>query len=190
MENVVNDRLTESGGYAMKTRNVESMTENLTQWVEGFTLVGMVLEAVNEIPLPMPERNFQYRGGSYRPQMLLTLLSYSYATGLYGSMDISSMVSQEKTLKYICAGNEPEWQTLRQFRRNYHQELQEVLIVVMQRVREMKFPKVNKTSGNDSGYLGNALSRWNSKSMVFDAVTEAKRRLQLAIAADSIAMDE
>src|SRR5262245_4909711 len=55
--------------------------------------------------------------GEFRPQMMLTLLTYCYASSLFGSRDIESSIDTDPTIRYICARTRPTWLSIRRFRR-------------------------------------------------------------------------
>ena len=69
----------------------------------------------------------------YRPQMMLTLLGYCYATGLYGSRDIEEAIGSDPTLRYICAHTYPNWRAISQFRRQHRDWVEQHLAGVLQR---------------------------------------------------------
>jgi hypothetical protein len=49
--------------------------------------------------------------------MLLTLLTYCYAAGIYGSEDIEWACEHDVTVRYICANTLPTQDNIRRFRR-------------------------------------------------------------------------
>src|SRR5438067_10964211 len=68
-----------------------------------------------------------------RPQMMLTLLSYSYAARIYGSRDIEWAIRTNSTVRYICARTFPEWRAIRQFRRNNRELVVQCLAYVLKK---------------------------------------------------------
>src|SRR5262245_26436650 len=69
----------------------------------------------------------------FRPQMMLTLLSYCYAARIYGSRDIVWAIRNDRTVRYICAHTFPDWRAIRQFRRNYRALIEQCLTCVLRK---------------------------------------------------------
>jgi hypothetical protein len=74
----------------------------------------------------------------FRPQMLLTLLSYCYARGQYDSRDIATSISGDQTLRYICSGGRPGWRELRRFRREHRDLVAQCLAWVFKQAWALK----------------------------------------------------
>ena len=70
----------------------------------------------------------------FRPQMLLTLLTYSYVNGHYDSRDIIAVTGTHPMLRYICAGARPLWTDLRRFRRHNREMVAQCLAWVLKQV--------------------------------------------------------
>ena len=68
-----------------------------------------------------------------RPQMLLTLLTYCYAARIYGSREIERAARHDKTVRYICARQYPDWRALRHFRRHNRELLEQCLACVLKK---------------------------------------------------------
>ena len=92
----------------------ESILLKITlQAVVDTAFVRPLSSASGQIPLSIP--------------MMLTLVTYSYACGIYGSRDIESAIYKERTLRYICARQYPTWKEIRRFRRLHRDLLQKTL---------------------------------------------------------------
>lgn len=74
----------------------------------------------------------------FRPQMLLTLLTYCYARGQYDSRDITASITNNRTLRYICSGGRPSWTILRRFRREHRDLLAQSLAWVFKQAWALK----------------------------------------------------
>jgi hypothetical protein len=67
----------------------------------------------------------------FRPRMMLTLLSYCYASGIYASWDIERAIYTDKTVRYICAWQYPTWLDIRRFRRQHRDLILESLAMTI-----------------------------------------------------------
>ena len=91
------------------------------------TLIKLCLDSVQGAdPVLLAAARKHFLG--LRPEMLVTLLTYCYSTGLYDSRDIVSAIRSDPTIRYICAGTRPDWRTLRRFRR-YNRDLLRAALV-------------------------------------------------------------
>jgi hypothetical protein len=139
---------------------------DLAEWIGAVRLTGLVLEAVQAVEAPLAD----FRAGSDRPgysfRMLLTLLSYAYSRGVFGSEELEERVRTDADLRYLCARELPDADTLRQFRRRQWGLLQPVLARLL--------AAATGTAAGDTS---------------FDADSDAALRLERAAAADSMALD-
>lgn len=109
------------------------VSEDLSRLLGARTLVRLVLEAVQTVEWDDP--NTAPRGiPGCRPQMMLTLLTYCYAAGYYGSQDIEWATQHDKTVRYICARTFPDWRAIRRFRRANREAVRNCLVRVFREV--------------------------------------------------------
>ena len=110
-------------------RRSDKIPADLRRWLGRRGLVALALEAVQTVDwrvYPVTDDSQEIR-----PQMMLTLLSYCYAAGICGSQDIEWAVQSDKTVRYICAGKEPDWLTIRRFRRRNAELLRQCLAYIL-----------------------------------------------------------
>ncbi len=109
-----------------------SLPTDLRTLIGEASLLQLTLHSVGELEGIKPisgEVGLRWSG-----PMMVTLLSYSYAIGIYGSRDIESGINKEKTLRYICARQYPAWQEIRRFRRLNRDCVQQTLASVLTQV--------------------------------------------------------
>src|SRR5215204_1622812 len=98
------------------TRNIFPVHADLRQRVGTSNLLRWCLEA----PLIVNDEAAQLLRQSicgFRPPMMLTLLSFCYASSYYGSEDIARAISVDRMVRYICARTYPDAHAIRRFRR-------------------------------------------------------------------------
>ena len=97
-------------------RLMREWPEDLRQALGERRLIELALEAAHIIGegLPRPEA---VAADQPSPRMLLTLLTYCYAAGIYASEDIEWESESDAGARYICANVPPEQDTVRRFRR-------------------------------------------------------------------------
>jgi transposase len=89
---------------------------DLREWVAGDDLVHFVVEAVNTVALPDPANQRGRGSEQYPPRMMLALLIYSYATGVFSSRRIERMTYQSLSVRYLCGNTHPDHDTIAHFR--------------------------------------------------------------------------
>jgi len=128
----------------MKTKQIprdtwiQCLPSDLSRFLGERGLLKLVLDAVQTVE---PSRFVveDRETPSLRPQMLLTLLAYCYATRVYGSTDIEWAALNDSTVRYICAHHFPDRQALRRFRRNNRALIALTLATVFKQAWSLKF---------------------------------------------------
>lgn len=113
-----------------RTRNIFPVHVDLRQRVGANTLLRWCLEAplvISDEAGHLARKNIC----GFRPAMMLTLLSFCYASGYYGSQDIASAISNDRTVRYICARTYPDAHAIRRFRRFCRAALDQALSHVL-----------------------------------------------------------
>lgn len=110
---------------------------DLREWVAADDLVHFVVEAVNEVDV----RGEEGRGrGSeqYPPRMMLALLIYSYAGGVFSSRKIERLTYQDVSVRYLCANTHPDHDTIAAFRAKRRELFERSFATVIKLARELK----------------------------------------------------
>lgn len=103
--------------------NIDRDTElllppNLRDWVPADHLVHFVMDAVDLIDVSEAGVNERGTGSAqYPPRLLLGVLVYCYATGLFSSRQIERASHENVAVRLLCADTHPDHDTLCTFRR-------------------------------------------------------------------------
>ena len=109
---------------------------DLRQHVGERALIELALGAVQTVgerlprPLDAP--------GRHSPQMLLTLLTYCYAAGVYGSEDIEYDCRHDAATRYLCANTSPDQDAIRNFRRANRPWIEDCLACLYRNACDLK----------------------------------------------------
>jgi transposase len=91
---------------------------DLRQWVPRDHLVHFLMDAVAELDLTGVRVNERGTGDAqYPPRLLLGLLLYSYATGVFASRQIEAATYDRVAVRLLCADTHPDHDTICTFRR-------------------------------------------------------------------------
>ena len=93
----------------------------------------MVQEAIDSSNWLERSGRFVFHSESFRCDLLMSLLVYFYARGVYSSSDIEASLPEDETARDFCAGSYPDWRTLRRFRRLHRDALKSCLRYVLDR---------------------------------------------------------
>src|SRR5262249_47517966 len=126
-DDVVGLFLGRKSGYAagMATRfvNIDRETPmllppDLKDWVAKDDLVRFILDAVETCDLGLAKVNPRGSGDrQYPPSMMLSLLIYCYGQGLFSSRAIERATHSHVSVRYLCANEHPDHDTIATFRR-------------------------------------------------------------------------
>jgi transposase len=94
------------------------LSPDIRQWVPRDHLVHFVMDAVGQLDLGTARVNERGTGDEqYPPGMMLGLLIYSYATGVFSSRQIERATYENVAVRVLCADTHPDHDTLCAFRR-------------------------------------------------------------------------
>jgi len=161
------------------TSGIRGLPSDLTVMLGERGLLNLVLDAVQKVDPACFESEMQSRPG-YRPQMLLTLLTYCYTARIYGSRDIEWAARYDRTVRYICAHNFPDWQMLRRFRRQHRQLLEQTLSGVFRQAWSIQF------GHTDAGMIG---YDWSESDLNRELAGTVAQRLDVAALMDGVESD-
>lgn len=147
---------------AARFQNIDRQTpmllpECLQDWIPENDLAHFVIDAVAALKLDQCSINHRGTGDAqYPPEMMLSLLVYCYATGLFSSRRIEHATWQNVAVRYICANTHPDHDTLCAFRRKNGPLIQETFVKILLLAREVKLLKVGTVSIDGTKILANA----------------------------------
>ena len=163
---------------------------SVEDWLPKDHLARFVVDIVDQLDLSGLSR--QYRGtGSdpYHPTVMLGLLVYGYATGVYASRRIEAATHESIAFRYIAANQQPDHDSLCTFRRRFLKELSALFVQVLVIARQMKLLKLGtialdgtKVHANASRH--SALSYGHAQKIEAQLEVEVKELLARAEAAD------
>lgn len=167
------------------------LPDDLSLYLGKKTLVKLFLETVQRVNgESVAYEGFALDGTQFRKPMMLTLLAYCYATGVYASGEIEQKIERDSMTRYLCAKTYPSSDDIRAFRRYQRAEIRQCLADVFRRAWKLRF------SGEEDGGIAEegshsklSIQRWIESPSSPDFEVEAEARLVRAIRADSMALD-
>ena len=163
---------------------------SVDEWLPERHLARFVVEVVDQLDLsPMVKA---YRGtgsASYHPSVLLGLLVYGYATGVFSSRKLERATYDSVAFRFIAANDHPDHDTIAVFRRRFLGAIERLFTDVLMLAREAGMLKLGtvaldgtKVKANASRHSALSYARANQIEAQLQA--EVKELMALAAAAD------
>ena len=154
---------------------------DLREWVPADDMVHFILEAVEQVPLAHFQVNVRGSGSKqYHPRMMLALLIYCYANGVFGSRRIEMATYRDIAVRYLCADTHPDHDTICKFRRENLEAIGESFLQVLRLARELKLLKVGTVRVDGTKLDANANKHRNVR---YDRAGDLVEQLESDIAA-------
>jgi len=133
-----------------KTVNYEQaldLTVRLGDCLPPEHLARFVVDSVGLLDLSALYTHYGSRGGEpYAPEVLLGLLFYGYATGVFSSRKIERATYEAVPFRFIAGNQHPDHDTLATFRRTFLPELKELFVQVLLLAQETGVLKLGTIS--------------------------------------------
>lgn len=139
---------------------------DLREWVAKDDLVRFILDAVETCDLSQAKVNRRGSGNAqYPPGMMLSLLIYCYANRIFSSRQIEQATYAQVSVRYLCANEHPDHDTIAAFRRENQKLLESCFVAVLLLAKELKaFGKLGTVSV-DGTKLGARASRQSNRKI-------------------------
>jgi len=112
---------------------------------------------VEQLDLSKIQSQYSGKGKeAYHPQVMLSLLFYGYATGIFSSRKIERATYDSVAFRYIAANTHPDHDTIATFRKRFLKELSELFVQILSVAQEMGVLKVGKVSLDGTKVKANA----------------------------------
>jgi transposase len=120
---------------------------DLREWVAEDDLVHFVIEAVERLPLSSFLVNHRGSGDEqYSPHLMLALVIYCYANGIFSSRRIERATYRDVAVRYLTADTHPDHDTICAFRRHNLEAIATAFVDVLELARELQLLQVGMVS--------------------------------------------
>ena len=153
----------------------------LQDWLPEGHLAYFISDTVDGLDLEA--FHVRYAGGGprnqpFHPAMMVKVLVYGYATGVFSSRKIARKLHEDVAFRVLGAGNFPAHRTIREFRALHLKELGELFVQVVRLAREMGLVKLGTIAVDGTKVKANA-SRHKAMSYKRMLETEAQLKAQI-----------
>jgi len=139
-------------------------------------LARFVVDSVAQLDLSALDAKSGPRGGEpYAPEVLLGLLLYGYATGVFSSRKIERATYEAVPFRFIAGNLHPDHDTLATFRRTFLPELKDLFVQVLLLAQEAGVLKLGTISLDGTKVHADASKR---KAVSYQRLLELETRLR------------
>lgn len=153
---------------------------SLQDWLPEGHLARFVVEIVEQLDLRSLKQSYAGRGSQpYNPAMLVALLFYGYATGVFSSRKLERNTYDSVAFRYVAANSHPDHDTIATFRRRFLPQLGELFAQILMIAQQMEVLKLGRVSLDGSKIKANA-SKHKALSYEHACKLEAQIKAEVA----------
>jgi transposase len=157
---------------------------SIDEWLPERHLARFVVEVIAGLDLGGMIGAYRGSGSAApHPRMLLGVLIYGYATGVFSSRKLERATYDSVAFRYIAANDHPDHDTMATFRRRFLKEIERLFVRVLLLAREMGVLKLG-TVGLDGTKIQANASRHGARSWERASKLEAQLKAEAADEAD------
>ena len=143
------------------------LSPDLREWLPPGHLahhVGDLVDALELGAFYAPYEGDGRRNAPYEPSMMVKVLIYAYATGVFSSRAIARKLEEDVAFRVLAAGNFPQHRTICEFRRRHLEDFERMFVEVVRLAREMGVVRFGTLSVDGTKVRANASKRkWLSE---------------------------
>ena len=153
---------------------------DLKDWVADDDLAHFIVEAAERVDMGAFHISRTGSGkAQYHPRMMLALLVYCYASGIFSSRRIEQASYRNVSVRFIAANSHPDHDTIAKFRRDNGAAFQTAFTQILLLARELNILKVGMVSVDGTKFDANASK---IKSLRYDRIEVLRAKLEADIA--------
>lgn len=154
---------------------------SMQDWLPEDHLARFVVEVIDQLDLSELTRQYAGRGSqAHHPAVLLSLLIYGYATGVFSSRKIERGTHDSIAFRYLAANTHPDHDTIATFRRRFLPQFEALFVQVLLLAREMKLLKLGRIALDGTKVKANA-SKHKALSYKHAKKIEAQLRAEVSV---------
>jgi transposase len=114
-----------------RNRSIE-LPASLEGWLREDHLARFIVDVVEQLDLSAIEQAYSGRGSrAYPPKLIVALLFYGYATGVFSSRKLEQASYESVPFIYIAGGLHPDHDSINSFRKRFLVQLEELFVQIL-----------------------------------------------------------
>ena len=153
---------------------------SVDEWLPERHLARFVVEVIDGLDVSAMSKSYRGSGSaSYHPSLLLGMLVYGYATGVFSSRKLERATYDSVAFRFVAANEHPDHDTIAAFRRRFLKDIEGLFVQVLLLAREMGMLKMG-TVGLDGTKVHANASRHSALSYEHAGKIEAQLKAEVA----------
>ncbi|MBF0323981.1 MAG: transposase, partial [Alphaproteobacteria bacterium] len=153
---------------------------SIDEWLPQRHLARFVVEVIDGLDVSAMSKSYRGTGSaSYHPSLLLGILVYGYATGVFSSRKLERATYDSVAFRFVAANEHPDHDTIAAFRRRFLKDIEGLFVQVLLLAREMGMLKMG-TVGLDGTKIHANASRHSALSYEHAGKIEAQLTAEVA----------
>src|SRR5919201_4439865 len=151
----------------------------LEGWLREDHLARLVVEEVEQLDLSAIEQAYRGRGSpAYPPKLMVALLFYGYATGVFSSRKLEQASYESVPFIYIAGGLHPDHDSINSFRKRFLAQLEELFVQILLIAHHLGVLKLGDVFVDGSKVKANASKH---KALSWDYANKLEARLKAEV---------
>jgi len=155
---------------------------SLHDWLPAGHLARFLVDVVSALDLSSIYKSYEEKDGrgqaAYAPEMMIRLLLYGYATGVYSSRKIQRRTYEEVAFRYLSGDQHPDHATIAEFRKRHLDALSGLFTQALLLCAEAGLVKLGHVAIDGTKIKANASKH---KAMSYKRMNETEARLKQEI---------
>jgi len=153
---------------------------SVEDWLPERHLARFVVELVDQLDVSAMSRAYRGSGSaSYHPSLLIALLVYGYATGVFSSRKLERATHDSVAFRFVAANQHPDHDTIAAFRRRFLKEIEALFVKILLLAREMGLLRMGTVALDGTKVHANA-SKHSALSYEHAGKIEAQLKAEVA----------
>ena len=153
---------------------------SVQDWLPEGHLARFVVEIVEQCNLERLKASYAGRGSeAYSPEMLVALLFYGYATGVFSSRKLERSTYDSVAFRYVAANSHPDHDTIATFRRRFLPMLKGLFVQILMIATEAGVLKLGTVSLDGTKMKANASKH---KALSYGHACKVENQLKVEVA--------
>ena len=164
---------------------------SMNDWLPEHHLARFIVEIVAQLDLKPMEGAYGTSGSApFHPALLLSILVYGYATGVFSSRKLENATYDSVAFRFVAADEHPDHDTLNTFRKRFLKEIEALMVQVLMIARTLGVLHLGNIALDGSKIKANAsqhsaLSYGHIRKLEEQLTGEVRKLMEWAEAADN-----
>ena len=150
---------------------------SVQEWLPENHLARFVVEIVERLDLGKLTTAYRGRGSeAFHPAMMVSLLFYGYATGVFSSRKLERETFDSVAVRYVATNQHPDHDTIANFRKSYLAEITELFVQILLLAQAAGVLRLGNISLDGSKFTANNSKH---KAMSYGRLKEKEQALKI-----------